>query len=246
MSCKFDIQESQYVEPYHYNVTLEPFGLFRALSWGVEYASYVNGVMDVLAESKFETLLDVGCGDGFLVNSLAKIYTEQKLNGVDLSDRAIGFANAFSVSTNTTFTACDASEMGEFDVVTLIEVAEHIPPEAQGGFWDSVSNRVKSGGRLIVSVPTTNTAVHEKHFRHYTKELLEKEVGNNFVLLKTLWRYDTKSFLARRLEKILINKYFILRSKKFTRFLSRKIFAIHAKADHTNGAHLIAVFQKKA
>ena len=90
-----------------------------------------------------------------------------ELVGVDLDTRAaIGFAAAFAPHLDFRVAAVDSLDQ-EFDVVTCVETLEHIPDDDASRFLSAVSGRVRPGGILVVTVPTTARPLTAKHFRHY-------------------------------------------------------------------------------
>ena len=88
----------------------------------------VPGLTDRLA--KGIRVLDLGCGQGRIVNRLAGLYPQSSFVGMDLSAEAIGFANAEAVRsgrTNCEFIRVDLSNFDEwaevesFDFVTTFD-----------------------------------------------------------------------------------------------------------------------------
>ena len=124
---KFEIQDLQYSSfPYHYIPHFDSNGIARisrVLEWGWDYLTYMTFIKSLIEnELAVETILDVGCGDGYLINSLRR-YKLKK--GIDISNKAIQFAKAFS--NDAIFEVMDvADETNQFDLVMLIEVIEHI------------------------------------------------------------------------------------------------------------------------
>lgn len=77
-------------------------------------------------------VLDVGCGGGILSESMAKAGAE--VLGIDLADRALGVAKLHKLETGVRIdyrlvsAEALAEEMpGAFDVVTCMEMVEHVP-----------------------------------------------------------------------------------------------------------------------
>src|SRR3546814_6730143 len=91
------------------------------------------------------------------------------ITGVDRSPRAIRFARAFHPDID--FRVGDASSLSDqFDLVTAIEVLEHVPNDELPAFIRALRDRCRPGGYLIVSVPSALMPVQSKHFRHYRSE----------------------------------------------------------------------------
>lgn len=146
---KFIMQDKEYEFPYHHlpYIANGSFHDERHMGWGAHYLSYLMTcalkINQVLLESPSKRYLDVGCGDGrifdFIDPSIEK-------NGCDLSKRAVAFANAFNPDANIECKDVKDFPSSSFDMVSLIEVIEHIPDEALNDFIVSVFNKVKGGG----------------------------------------------------------------------------------------------------
>jgi SAM-dependent methyltransferase len=180
---RFEIQTSRYEFPYHYLPTLDESGtisIHRAMYWGLDYLTYISFAVDLITDKlKAQSVLDVGCGDGRLLNMLkGKVPC---LAGVDVLEQAILFARAFNPDLE--FFVGDVSLVpGEFQVITLIEVMEHIPDGEYPEFINKVVEKTLPGGRLVVSVPTTNMPLNRKHYRHYNLPLLQKHLGPAYAI----------------------------------------------------------------
>lgn len=75
------------------------------------------------------TILDVGCGEGYVLEALRNAGVGAKLVGIDLSEEAIADARA-RLGDAATFRVQDAHALCEsderFDLVMMLEVLEHI------------------------------------------------------------------------------------------------------------------------
>lgn len=239
-------QEILYSFPYHYLPHLEDNGvprITRDLSWGFEYLTYIlaiqaeiNAVLPING-----SILDVGCGDGFLLNTM---HAGPKKHGIDLSARAIVFAKAFSK--DAVFDVCDTKDINrEYDVVTCVEVLEHIPDSAINDFVTSIKRLVKPAGYLIVSVPTTVVKLNKKHYRHYDEELLSlhMELGPGFELVKEQRIYRTSRLLTL-INRLLYNKFFTVNFAPILKFFWAWHCRSNILASKKNGSHLIWVIKK--
>jgi 2-polyprenyl-6-hydroxyphenyl methylase/3-demethylubiquinone-9 3-methyltransferase len=99
-----------------------------------------------------KTALDIGCGAGLLAEPLARLGA--KVTGVDASSELIAVAreHAEAIGLDVDYRAADVLEIeGRFDLVTCMEVIEHIADPA--AFLDALAGRLASGGLLILSTP---------------------------------------------------------------------------------------------
>lgn len=169
------VQEDEYRFPYHYVPDVKRGRVVYALSvdWAADYLSSMDIVRHQLKQSRARTLCDFGCGDGRMINELAPEFPEVEFTGLELSERALAFARLFANRSDVAFLSSAASPDASFDLVTCIEVFEHIPLADADAFLRSAWSRVRPGGTLLLTVPHANIPVHAKHFRHFTGETLE-------------------------------------------------------------------------
>jgi 2-polyprenyl-6-hydroxyphenyl methylase/3-demethylubiquinone-9 3-methyltransferase len=99
-----------------------------------------------------KTALDVGCGAGLLAEPLARLGA--KVTGIDASPELIGVArdHAARMGLEIDYRAGDVQKLqGEFDLVTCMEVIEHVADPAT--FVKALAGRLAPGGLLIMSTP---------------------------------------------------------------------------------------------
>ena len=105
-----------------------------------------------------KTALDVGCGAGLLCEPLARLGGE--VTGVDAApeniEAAKGHAALSGLSINYRAGEIAAQGLGQFDVVTCMEVIEHVVDPAT--FVAELVRHVKPEGLLLISTPNRTTA----------------------------------------------------------------------------------------
>ena len=245
-SSQHQAQEALYSFPYHYIPMIDAAGIpriTRSLSWGIEYLTYIAVVRKEIKAvlNANERLLDIGCGDGYLLNSLG--FDIQK-HGVDLSSRAIAFAKAFA--TDAVFEIRDIQELtAEYDAVTCIEVLEHIPDEALNDFVSGMIRLIKPSGYLIVSVPTTVVKLNKKHYRHYDEALLSEhlEKSQKLELIKEQ-RVCRTSRILSLIQLMLHNQLWTVNFAPLLKAFWKWHCRSNIIASLENGAHLIRVYKK--
>jgi 2-polyprenyl-6-hydroxyphenyl methylase/3-demethylubiquinone-9 3-methyltransferase len=92
--------------------------------------------IDELAGLRGKTVLDVGCGGGILAESMAA--RAAQVTGIDLAARPLGVARLHALESGVTnlqyreiaTEALAAERPGAFDVVTCMEMLEHVPDPA--------------------------------------------------------------------------------------------------------------------
>src|SRR5882757_3614355 len=100
-------------------------------------------------------VLDVGCGGGLLCEALAR--AGARVTGIDLAPGMIEVArlHAAEQGLDITYKVTAAEEIGgEFDVVTCMEMLEHVPDPAK--MTATLASLVKPGGVVFVSTINRN------------------------------------------------------------------------------------------
>jgi 2-polyprenyl-6-hydroxyphenyl methylase/3-demethylubiquinone-9 3-methyltransferase len=102
---------------------------------------------------------DVGCGGGILAESIAK--KGATVTGIDLSEKALKVADLHSLESGIKvryeLTAAEElaeREAGQYDVVTCMEMLEHVPDPA--AIVQACAKLVKPGGHIFFSTLNRN------------------------------------------------------------------------------------------
>jgi 2-polyprenyl-6-hydroxyphenyl methylase / 3-demethylubiquinone-9 3-methyltransferase len=117
------------------------------------------GWIDMHAPLAGKKVLDVGCGGGILTESMVKLGAHAK--GIDLSSKALGVADLHSLETGVNVSyeeisaeALAAREPASYDVVTCMEMLEHVPNPAIT--VAACAALVKPGGTVFFSTLNRN------------------------------------------------------------------------------------------
>jgi 2-polyprenyl-6-hydroxyphenyl methylase/3-demethylubiquinone-9 3-methyltransferase len=101
-----------------------------------------------------KNVIDIGCGGGILAESMAK--KGAKVTGIDLSDKALKVADLHGLESGISvryekIAAEDMAdrEAGQYDVVTCMEMLEHVPDPAS--IIRACAKLVKPGGHVFFS-----------------------------------------------------------------------------------------------
>ena len=104
-------------------------------------------------------VIDIGCGGGILAESMARKGAD--VTGIDLSEKALKVADLHSLESEVSvrykhIAAEDmaAQEPGQFDLVTCMEMLEHVPDPAS--IVRAAATLVKPGGHVFFSTLNRN------------------------------------------------------------------------------------------
>jgi 2-polyprenyl-6-hydroxyphenyl methylase/3-demethylubiquinone-9 3-methyltransferase len=131
--------------------------------------------IDKIIPLKGLTVLDVGCGGGILADAMAR--KGANVMGIDLAEKALKVAQLHAMEAQTegvqyqkiSAEALAAEQPGSFDVVTCMEMLEHVPDPA--AIVKACYALVKPGGHVFFSTINRNA-----------KSFLFAIVGAEYVL----------------------------------------------------------------
>lgn len=135
------------------------------------------------------TAIDVGCGGGILAEAMAKMGAD--VTGIDMAEASLEVAKLHGLESGiqvnyeqTTAEAYAQSHEGKFDVVTCMEMLEHVPDPASvvaacaklvkpGGhvFFSTLNRNIKSylfaivGAEYIMNLVPKGTHQHERFIK---------------------------------------------------------------------------------
>jgi SAM-dependent methyltransferase len=116
-------------------------------------AGFESALDELLALADPRSLLDVGCGEGVLVQRWALQLPQRRVVGIDLEEESIQAGWAAHGAPNLEYLTMPAEDLpfaaGEFDLACAIEVLEHVPDPAH-----TLAEMARCAERhLLVSVP---------------------------------------------------------------------------------------------
>ena len=116
-------------------------------------AGFERTLDELLGRAAPSTILDVGCGEGVLVEQWADRPAVERIVGIDLEDEGLQAEWAKRRRPNLEYKVMPAENLPfaeqEFDLASAIEVLEHVPDPAH-----TVAEMARvARGHLLVSVP---------------------------------------------------------------------------------------------
>lgn len=169
-------------------------------------------------ELKKLTVLDVGCSNGIIGNSLAKNF--KKVIGIDIDRKAIQFAQKNFRNKNLEFKIGDAMNLrfkdNNFDIVICAHVYEHVPDSQR--LFEEIHRVLRPKGICYLAVANRLWPL-EEHYNLPFLSWLPKTLANRYIQLtnkadkyyenhKTYWGLKKLTKKFKRMEytqKILRN-----------------------------------------
>lgn len=154
---------------------------------------------------KLKTLLEVGCGTGYVISGIASAFPEAQLSGSEIYTEGLVYAE--KRVGRARLMQADARHLPfseEFDVVAAFDVLEHIDEDDLA--IESISRSIKSGGGCIFTVPqhmwmwssVDEAACHKRRYRTDELQLKLESVGLKVV--------HTTSFVTLLLPLMLLSR----------------------------------------
>jgi SAM-dependent methyltransferase len=118
-------------------------------------------------------ILEIGCGFGANAWRISRRWPSAHVVGVDISARSIEYARRVFTAPNLTFLTApiDAIDAGgSWDVITLVDVYEHIAVADRADFNRHLERLVRPNGRIILTFPT---AAYQRWSRRVMPEKMQ-------------------------------------------------------------------------
>lgn len=152
-----------------------------------------------------ESMLEIGCGTGFVLSGIEKAFPRLTLAGTEVLDRGLELASARLKT--TALYQMDARSIpfeDEFDVIGAFDVLEHIDEDSL--VLREIHRAVRPGGGIVITVPQhrwlwSHSDVYAHHQRRYTRaDLTAKVVSAGFQISRVT------SFVSLLLPLLLISR----------------------------------------
>lgn len=229
------IQAGQYAFPYHY-IPEARKRLHLSRHWG--FAPSYMAALGLVAERLRPVAeaagpdwrhIDIGCGDGALVHYLSRLHglAEGQIAGVDIDERAIAWARMFNPRAD--LHAGDMAALdGGYHSASLIEVLEHVPPDALPGFVADAARLLRPGGLMVVTVPSVEKKVAEKHFQHFSFAQVRAVLEPHFDGLE-VQGFERQDWLTRTLFALRLNPVVRIDAPALNRLAVRRLGRLHSQ-----------------
>ncbi|MBC7420457.1 MAG: 3-demethylubiquinone-9 3-O-methyltransferase [Bdellovibrio sp.] len=161
-SLKKDAVNNDIYETYGerwYTAFDDPVALLRAES-KTKTPWIIDKIQNHYSLDKNTSVLDVGCGAGFLSNALSE--AGLKVTGVDLSEESLRVAAQYDKTKAVNYQKADAYHLPfadqSFDILTAMDFLEHV--EDPAGVIQEFSRVLKPGGLFIFHTFNRNPLAH--------------------------------------------------------------------------------------
>ena len=184
---------------------------------------YSTIIAEHFPSDKTVSILDIGCGMGFLLLSL-KNSGYSSISGIDTDEQQIRSCKDKNLQVSLVQDSVGYlnNSSAKYDLITAFDVLEHIPAAEQISFLKAINNALKPGGQLILTVPNANSVLASRNrYIDYTHHVLFTEVSLDFVLynagfteinIMPLDYFNPSSSIRSCVQRILL-RYFRMRRR---------------------------------
>jgi protein-L-isoaspartate O-methyltransferase len=168
----------------YYDTTLER--RLRDYVFGNERIAAAIELVGAACTPATRKVLDVGCGLGIAADALTRKNARLTVHAVDISPKTIETAERLFGHERLVFEVSDMREvprLAPYDVITLLDVSEHIPREGRPGLHAVLGQALAPQGTLVLTTPSP---LHQEY-------LARTDPGGLQIVDETIWPED---FLA--------------------------------------------------
>jgi len=235
MEMRQHFQEDEYLTPYHWS--FEPW-----TEAGRSYFCYLDRVIKFIPPGA-KSLLDVGSGDGRAISYFRDKLSSIAMTGSDYSERALDLAKIMSQPRLISWMRLDLLEIRpavkQYDVVTAIEVIEHIPLEKLAYALKNIRSHLKANGRLIITVPSILVKLNKKHYQHFSRDTLQRALLDAGFKIETIEGQERNSHIFFFIYKFVDNRWFTI--KPLMRWMNLVAYRKWVDRCHVNEANRLIV-----
>lgn len=163
-------------------------------------------------------VLDLGCGSGYGIGSLASV--TKSATGVDVSAPAIAYANECYRAGNLRFQTIEANRptpfsAESFDVVLSFQVIEHVPDDR--AYVAEIRRLLRPGGLAVFITPDRRTRLfsfqkpwNRWHLREYSAESLSALVSTSLRITTSEVMQGSPEPVAAELKRYRVTRWLTL------------------------------------
>ncbi len=167
-----------------------------------------------------KTVLDVACGVGY-GSAMIKSFGATSVYGVDISSRAIQYAQTNYGSDGVTFICETATHLPFadqfFDVIISFETIEHLDEESRKSYLHELFRVLKREGILILSTPNrsitspySKTPLNPHHVIEYNEQELARVMSE--------YGFEITDWYGQRVRRKILSQIFV---RKFVSLIER-------------------------
>ncbi len=140
-----------------------------------------------LGLSAYSSILELGCGIGVMTSLIAGQARHGFVEAMDISPVSVAEAiKRLKRQHNVHFVVADLlhfeSSRTDFDLITLLDVLEHIPEEDHADLFMKISKLMHGQSALFISIPTPASIAYEKLHYPGNVQVIDQELSVDLLI----------------------------------------------------------------
>jgi len=174
------------------------------------FARRAGIIFENLDLSGGEKILEIGCGRGFYLNVLSKVFPKLDITGIDLNEKYLSVAKRFINNNKVKLIKADATKLPfankTFDRIIATEILEHIPNDQKA--ISEIYRVLKPGGMVMVTVPNTNYPFLWDPTNWILERIFKWHLPSNIWWLSGIWADHVRLYGEKELKDKIEKKGF--------------------------------------
>jgi trans-aconitate 2-methyltransferase len=140
-------------------------------------------------------IIDIGCGIGIVPEQVAAKLQQGKILACDLSENNINYARKtvesnkiefFNVNVVENFEAIRHKLTSPVDLVTMVDVIEHLPPDSYDELFNNLSQVTSDRAKLILTYPSPEYQIYLQQSEPEELQIIDEVIELNSLMQLTL------------------------------------------------------------
>ncbi|HEY9767603.1 MAG TPA: class I SAM-dependent methyltransferase [Coleofasciculaceae cyanobacterium] len=136
-------------------------------------------------------ILDIGCGIGIVPEQIARQLKQGRILACDLGENNINYARQtvssdqiefFNVNVVENFEAIRNKLSAPVDLVTMVDVIEHLPPDSYDGLFNNLSQVTSDRAKLILTYPSPEYQVYLQQHNPQELQIIDEVIEINNLM----------------------------------------------------------------
>ena len=183
--------------------------------------------LKLIGLSAYSTVLELGCGIGVMTSLISRQANHGLTEAIDISPGSVAEAKKrIKRQNNVHFVVADLkhfdSSRTDFDIITLLDVLEHIPEEDHADLYVKISKLMHRKSVFFISIPTPDSIVYEKLHFPENVQIIDQELRAE-ILITRAYQAGLELDFFRTIGIWATNDYHLLAFRKKVEYTNERI-----------------------
>lgn len=194
-------EESSNIKKYKTKNPLKKFFISR----------FKRKIINTLQDIETQNILDIGCGEGFIIKEISETYPKLTIEGTDISNESL--EKAKKLNPNIKFSQANIYNLpfkeNQFDLCLCLEVLEHLRTPEKA----TIEIKKLSSKYFIFSVPceplfsisnmlfgknVSRLGKDPEHLQYWSKKKFKKFISKDYNIKQTFFSFPWTIILAKK------------------------------------------------